>query len=152
MNQITKSQNKTVSWKRISRRIGFFLLMATFLFSFQNCAPNSMSTSSENTRPTEKPDMEKLIAARNDELLKLAATNLSCATNTECEVIEVGRKACGGPRGYVVISKRNDVSKLQALSTELINLEKELILREGLVSTCEFIMPPSYACVDSVCR
>ena len=150
MNHGLKSHFETAI--HIFKRVVIILVMAIFFLSFQNCAPSASATKSNDSDPSYLSNLENKIAAQNDTLLKLSAANLSCSENADCTTVEVGRKGCGGPRGYYVVSKKNDLAKIQAISLELMNLEAEYIVKKNYVSTCEVITPPAAACISSFCK
>ena len=57
------------------------------------------------------------IAKLNKQVTTLAKKDLSCTFPSDCQVIAVGSRACGGPNGYVVTSVNNkDLTKLETLA------------------------------------
>lgn len=150
MKHALKSHFETVII--VFKRVFAFLFMAICFLSFQNCAPNTTGNKSNGSDSSYLSNLENKIAVQNDALLKLSTANLSCTENADCTTVEVGRKACGGPRGYYVVSKNNDLVRLQAMSVELMSLEEEYLIKKNYVSTCEAITAPATACISNSCR
>ncbi|RUO76983.1 hypothetical protein [Idiomarina seosinensis] len=71
---------------------------------------------------------------------------------SSCYLLEIGRKACGGPERYLVYSAEtvSDASELHRLVSAYNRLSQEQA--SGKYSTCEFIPRPNVALVDNVCR
>jgi hypothetical protein len=92
------------------------------------------------------------IARLEREARALAKTS-GCKSDAECRTAPVGWRACGGPRTYVTYCAATTDSaalyrKLKALETA----EKAYIAKAGMMSTCEFRMPPRATLQGGVCR
>lgn len=73
-----------------------------------------------------------------------------CASTADCRTLPVGRKACGGPRAYVVFCpRRTDVAKLTARIAQLERIDIELA--KGTVSDCMLVTPPTVVATGGVC-
>lgn len=129
------------------RALGFIAIV-TLSLGFQNCAPSSSAKNTNGGLST----LESEIALQNEALYRLASVNLSCTTDSDCTTVEVGRIACGGPRSHYVVSKNNDLAKLQEISIQVMNLEQEYLIRQNAVSVCAIVEPPAVACVSNVCQ
>ena len=79
------------------------------------------------------------------------ARTTGCASATDCQTLPVGRKACGGPRTYVVFcSKSTNVTQLKAKIAELDRLD--LAAAKNTVSDCMMVMPPRVTLSGGACR
>ena len=80
----------------------------------------------------------------------LAKTS-GCANAADCQTLPVGRKACGGPKTYVVFcSKSTNVALLRAKIAELDRVD--LAAAKNTVSDCMMVMPPRVTLSGGVCR
>ena len=88
-----------------------------------------------------------------------AFSNLQAAIGTpvaqmesECRLVPVGARACGGPAGYLVTSATGqqelEIVRLAGLVTAL---DREANAQFGLVSTCEVIPAPALVVENGVC-
>lgn len=83
----------------------------------------------------------------------LASADLSCTKTTDCVVIALGSKACGGPNGFLVASTKNaTIRQIRALAKQSEALEAGFNLRYGIVSNCMVAAQPSPSCVAKVCQ
>jgi hypothetical protein len=74
------------------------------------------------------------------------------ATLSECRLAAVGARPCGGPRTYLAYSlAETDSAALATLVAVYDRLDRERNEAEGLVSTCELMMPPSLALENGRC-
>jgi hypothetical protein len=75
-----------------------------------------------------------------------------CEQSAQCRTAPVGDRPCGGPREYVVYcSLTTDSAALFRKLGELAAAEKAFNARSGMVSTCEFRMPPAVAAGGGRC-
>jgi hypothetical protein len=76
-----------------------------------------------------------------------------CATSGDCAVLPLGERACGGPEEYLVYCpKSTDVAALRRKAAELAQAQKAFNEKNGVMSTCEFRMPPKAVLVGGSCR
>jgi hypothetical protein len=76
-----------------------------------------------------------------------------CQTSGDCRAAPVGDRPCGGPRTYVVYCARTtDSVALYRKLDELARAERAYNEQQGLVSTCEFRMPPRVVASGGSCR
>jgi hypothetical protein len=74
-----------------------------------------------------------------------------CATAGECRTLPVGRKACGGPRTYVVYCpKTTNESALKAKIAELDRADAEAA--KHTMSDCAMVLPPKISVSGGACR
>lgn len=91
------------------------------------------------------------LAEMHDEIVDLIGTP-TCTDGSQCRVIGVGSKPCGGPWGYLIYSTANvDTVVLQALVDEHARFEEEVNRKRGLISDCSIPPKPAPACADGIC-
>jgi hypothetical protein len=74
------------------------------------------------------------------------------ATLSECRLAALGVRPCGGRRTYLAYSlAETDSAALAALVAVYDRLDRERNEAQGLVSTCELMMPPSLALENGRC-
>ena len=79
------------------------------------------------------------------------AKTTGCASASDCQTLPVGRKACGGPRTYVVFcSKSTNVAQLKAKIAELDRLD--LAAAKNTVSDCMMVTQPRVTLSGGACR
>jgi hypothetical protein len=76
----------------------------------------------------------------------------SCTTVSQCNVVAVGHKACGGPAGHLPYSTvATDVGQVQAAAAEHRALAQRANTLRGAMSDCMLVEPPPLACVAGRC-
>jgi hypothetical protein len=119
-----------------------FITLILFLSSF---SLPLLAKSEPQTPPSKVADAEKKVHALNKDL--------SCSTDNDCAVLPFGYKACGGPRSYLIASKKNpQFTKLKAMLVHHSALEKKESDEQGLASTCEVPNEPFGRCMQSKCQ
>ncbi|MGE0526525.1 MAG: hypothetical protein AB7G93_05100 [Bdellovibrionales bacterium] len=132
-------------------QIGILALPTVILLLvFQNCGrTGELKSRAEDTSKAAREDLD----ARHKNLLELAGRDLSCRNVSDCEIVPVGHRGCGGPSSYLVISVRSEVrEQILSLADELVQAERELNRDSEAVSTCEYLMPPEIACEQNACK
>lgn len=72
---------------------------------------------------------------------------------SECKIIPIGVKPCGGPRGFLVFSsKHSDEEKLSALAGIYDELDEKRNSEENLISTCEVASAPPLELKNGKCN
>lgn len=98
-----------------------------------------------------KADMKDQIAA-TEKKIKTLNKDLSCAVDQNCAALPYGHKACGGPRTYLVVSKKNkNFKEIFNLITALETLERKEVEASGMASTCDIEIEPTVHCTKSQC-
>ena len=83
--------------------------------------------------------------------VRALAKTTGCAAAGDCRALPVGRKACGGPRAYVVYCPAStDVSALRAKIGELDRADMEA--NRGAVSDCMLVAEPDITVSVGQCR
>lgn len=95
----------------------------------------------------------KAIQATVNKAKKLAALELSCYTDADCEVEQYGDRACGGPQGAIVYSVVNPNAKaVVSLAKKSVRLEQAYNAKYSIISICSMFLMPTPACVQNLCH
>ncbi len=122
-------------------------MVLTLLFAFQNCGSSEGQISSGGDAGAAEINDK---VSRLDQLIQL---DLHCAADTDCDVIPIGVRGCGGPAGYSVASKLNpSLNEIFLLADEIAELSRIYNERSELISTCEYFMPPVAKCLQAICK
>jgi hypothetical protein len=91
-------------------------------------------------------------ASRLEREARALIRTTGCATASTCQTAEVGWRACGGPRDYLVYcAASTDTAALLRKLEELKRVEMEDNERTGAVSTCEMRLPPAVGLQGGSC-
>ena len=89
---------------------------------------------------------ERAHLAQLEREARAMAKTTGCSSVSACRTAPVGAKACGGPRSYIVYcAASTDTVALFRKLGELETAEKEYNKKSGMMSTCEFRLPPRTA-------
>lgn len=84
-------------------------------------------------------------------MLKLTE-NKQCQQHSDCKVLAVGKRACGGPEQFMPFSVlQTDQKLLQYTQERYSKLKQEQQQRLGMVSTCQMLPEPAAACQANLC-
>jgi hypothetical protein len=98
------------------------------------------------------PSGDPRVAQLEREARAIAKTT-GCTRADECRTAPVGVRACGGPRSYIVYcAATTDTVALFRKLRELEKVEKAYNEKSGMMSTCEFRMPPRAVLSGGSCR
>jgi len=76
--------------------------------------------------------------------------NAPCRSDSQCRVIALGSKPCGGPEGYATWSTAGtDARELEALAARFKEARQARNQRLGLVSDCSVVPEPPVRCVPA---
>jgi hypothetical protein len=86
---------------------------------------------------------ERARLAQLEREARAIAKTTGCSSVSACRTAPVGAKACGGPRSYIVYcAASTDTTALFRKLRELETAEKAYNKKSGMMSTCEFRLPP----------
>ena len=98
------------------------------------------------------PDARPALARLEQEAHAIAKRD-GCATAGDCRTAPVGWRGCGGPRTYIVYcAATTDTVALFRKLKELEEAERAYNASTGMMSTCEFRMPPAVRLDGRSCR
>jgi hypothetical protein len=84
---------------------------------------------------------------------KAIARTTGCSSTSGCRAAPVGNRACGGPRYYIVYcAATTDSVELYRKLDEVAAAENAYNRKYGIMSTCEFRMPPDVTMIGGECR
>lgn len=125
-------------------------ILFVFLLLLGACAPPVAANNPDaaTNQEAEAQELQRLEA----EARALARAD-GCARADQCRTAPVGDRPCGGPRNYLVYcAATTDTVALFRKLDELKRAEQEFNRKHGLVSTCEYRMPPETQLVGTTCR
>ena len=84
--------------------------------------------------------------------IQAANADTSCDTQSQCQTIGFGSKACGGPERYMAWSSKNsDGAQLKALIAQHAAARRADDEREHMMSTCSMVSDPGATCRAGQC-
>jgi hypothetical protein len=114
--------------------------------------PPPLDTAPAAASPDSGPDDRPRLVRLEQEARALAKTE-GCADATACRTAPVGWRGCGGPRTYLIYcATTTDTVALFRKLQELESAEKAYNAKSGLMSTCEFRLPPGTKLDGRSCR
>jgi hypothetical protein len=106
--------------------------------------------------PARTPDtnrVEQTQLTRLEREARVLAKTDGCSSARACRTAPVGWRGCGGPRTYLVYcAATTDTAALMKKLKELEDAEKAYNAKSGMMSTCEYRMPPSVTLAGRSCR
>jgi hypothetical protein len=133
-------------------------VLCTLLVSLVACAQQPAASDPSVSEPGIMPaeDQQERDWAEIERLeaeAKALARSTGCTSSEGCRTAPVGNRACGGPRYYLVYcAPTTDSTALFSKLNEVVAAENEYNEEYGVVSTCEFRMPPEIAFSGGECR
>ncbi|MCG9760768.1 MULTISPECIES: hypothetical protein [unclassified Pseudoalteromonas] len=84
--------------------------------------------------------------------LENVVADKSCDNDTQCKVIAVGDRACGGPSSYQVYSTKSaDEAQVKQLAEQITTLERAYNMQNQMMSICQHLIEPATQCVENKC-
>lgn len=103
--------------------------------------------------PLKSEEEDRAALQRLEQEARALANTTGCSTASECRTAPVGSKACGGPRTYLVYcAATTDSVALFRKLDELKRAEDDFNRRYGVVSTCDFVLPPAVTLSGGECQ
>jgi hypothetical protein len=128
------------------------LTVAVLLLSLSGCA--TVPTHKDKlTTQLDGPLAQLQLDTRQLQLrLERLTENKDCTEDSQCKVLGVGSRPCGGPEQYLIYSTlHTDEKMLNYTNDRYQKLKKQQNEKLGLMSTCQMLMPPVSACVENKC-
>jgi hypothetical protein len=129
-------------------------IAGTIVLTVAACATpkSSGSGDSASRSATDTVDARQQLARLEADARALAKMS-GCSASKQCRSAPLGERACGGPRTYLVYcaATTDSVALFKKLG-ELSAVEKKFNQSAGMMSTCEFRMPPQVAVQGGSCR
>lgn len=109
---------------------------------------NGFSDDTVNNEQSNQANLNKLKKEIDREIGKPRAKRLS-----QCRVIALGAKACGGPKSYLIYSNlQTNENKLKRLVDQYNSLEEKINKETNAMSDCMFIEEPKAVLVNGMCK
>ncbi|WP_081310663.1 hypothetical protein [Pseudoalteromonas luteoviolacea] len=114
--------------------------------------PASMATKAEPIAKYDQDAIDEASLKNQFAYLKFITKDKSCDSNSQCQAIPVGSRACGGPSSYLVFStKTADHKKVYELAKQLTHAESQYNAKTGMISICEHLRQPATQCIENTC-
>ncbi|MFC5480673.1 hypothetical protein [Massilia suwonensis] len=76
-----------------------------------------------------------------------------CSSDSQCQVLPIGAKACGGPASHLAYSTaKTDAGALQALAERYKTEQQAGNQRSGRMSNCMVLPTPTASCRANTCQ
>jgi hypothetical protein len=76
-----------------------------------------------------------------------------CTSDSQCQVLPIGAKACGGPASYLAFSNSStSAAEVQALAERYHAEQQASNQRSGMISNCRVVPTPVAACRANTCQ
>ncbi|EWH04069.1 MULTISPECIES: hypothetical protein [Pseudoalteromonas] len=96
------------------------------------------------------PEKTTITAAHQQ--LKQLIQDPSCDNSSQCKVLPVGSRACGGPSSYVVYStKTANSSEVEKIAQKITSLESQYNAANDVMSICQHLTAPGTQCSANTC-
>lgn len=132
-----------------------------FTLAIASCTRNSAGSNPPDTGAPPAAPPAQAVSQESEwraiEQLEAQAKSIAkvdgCNASADCASGEIGRKACGSPRDYLIYCTRTtDVPALKTKLEEIIKAEMAYNQKYDVVSTCEMRMPPAVEASAGSCK
>lgn len=117
-------------------------------------ATNKIDKSAQSTKldsSAHTPISRETIQSTRQQLNTLI-TDTQCDNSTQCQVLAVGSRACGGPSSYIVYSNKTaDSDQVEQLATKITEQESKFNAQNDMMSICQHLSAPSTQCTENKC-
>ena len=97
-----------------------------------------------------KDDVKEPMVSKFEDIQKMIGT--ACDSDTQCKVIGVGDRPCGGYAQFLVYSTTDtDEKKLKSMVAVFNGMQKLNNSKKGLVGICQHLSPPKTYCSSNQC-
>ena len=126
------------------KKMVFSLTMLLSVSLTQACSQANSSNSPENSSDSSNKDLYSQI----QELANVEG----CTSSSDCALLPVGNKPCGGPESYMPYSKTNsDVAQLQKLGQQYSEMRKQYNKDNQVMGNCVMTPKPQVSCLRNQC-
>lgn len=109
----------------------------------------SFSSISEANQETEARAIKNLKKA----VELIASGDRSCSTETDCDLMAIGHRACGGVGYYTFTSRLNsNYNEVSFLADQTFEKERSYNEKYDIISICSAAMKPEMKCENFVCK
>lgn len=147
---IPASELEELSMKRIIL-LSFVSIMLSACNDSQDTATPAAPEVLQQQANVDAEKSEASIEELKAQLDQLTA-NKQCSSDTVCRVLPVGKRACGGPSGFVIFStEHSNTDTVQDLTSRITTLEQAINFNSNAMSICEHLSQPTVQCVANAC-
>ncbi len=105
-----------------------------------------------NTEEVSKAAPDKATISSAHEQLKQLIDDPSCDNSSQCKVLPVGSRACGGPSSFIVYSSKTaNTAEVEKLAKDITALEKQFNAANDMMSICQHLTAPGAQCSENTC-
>jgi hypothetical protein len=136
------------------RQLAILLLLACTACTTRADAPSSTQAAPPASVVVQSPAPGAGLAASGT-LARIHALvgNAACRSDSQCQVLPIGAKACGGPASYLAFSSANtSAADVQALAQRYHAEQQASNQRAGMISNCRVMPTPAAACRANTCQ
>jgi hypothetical protein len=138
------------------RQLAILLLLACTACATRADGPSAKQPpTAEATAPAAPAASASSAPASGDTLARIHALvgKAECTSDSQCQVLPIGAKACGGPASHLAYSTAQaDATELQALAERYRADQQAGNQRSGMVSTCRMLPTPVASCRANTCQ
>ena len=115
------------------------------------CAADSVGDSLA-PQPSAQAPSRATEASLQTQILK-AIGYAACSEDSQCHVLPLGAKACGGPTSWLAHSETaGSAVRLSTLADQLADLQRNRDEKSGVVSNCQYLPAPAASCKEGRCQ
>jgi hypothetical protein len=133
------------------RQLAILLLLACTACATRADAPSSTQATppaSADVQPSAPPAASGTLAR-----IHALVGKAECTSDSQCQVLPIGAKACGGPASYLAFSNANtSAAEVQALAERYHAEQQASNQRSGMISNCRVVPTPAAACRANTCQ
>lgn len=112
-------------------------------------APASTAAPAQAEAPAAAPKGDPELLAQ----IRAKIGKAECTSDSQCQVVPIGAKACGGAASYLAWSSAHtDGTELQALADRYREQQRESNRSTGRISDCRVVAPPAVSCRAGTCQ
>ncbi|MBB1411352.1 hypothetical protein [Pseudoalteromonas sp. SG44-17] len=117
-------------------------------------APAALVKNNQATKLNPQPE----VPATRDNIKKVhqqlqtQIADLNCDNSSQCKVLPVGSRACGGPSSYIVYSNKTaNEQAVEKLTQQITSLESQFNAQNKMISICQHLTAPAAQCIENKC-
>lgn len=152
------NMTKSIKAKYLNtHQLAFIAVLSIALISLQGCKQEKSMVQKES--PKEQPkELTKLVNKKNTDPEETLANLMAeiktenCQQESDCAIVGVGAKPCGGPDSYAVYSiKSSDVKKVTQLAGIYQQQMEKYYQDNAIMGICMVTPKPDIACNNNQC-
>lgn len=137
-----------VSWRQLTRRLALALMISV---TWATASPPALAQGPRNKVLDKETIQSKRAKLKNE--IEALNQDLTCESHSDCDVLEMGVKPCGGPWRHLTYSKKNTkASALKRKVSDYNGLDKSFNEASNIMSDCGVQLPPEVRCVEKACK